>query len=155
MENWICKFIENRVWNKVPILKLFLGRSSWVSAGSSPDSGRQPRLTWPVAFGGWSAGQVVASCSIYSTKVFFDKTFQFGITVLLWAFKLEQAVVVGEVVAPAISMVMWNVGLDLGKSNISKLRLPWRTGCATELRCDVPRKFHSAEGNPFVQRSMP
>ena len=43
---------------------------------------------------------------------------------LLWAFKLEQAVVVGEVVAPAISMVMWNVGLDLGKSNISKLRLP-------------------------------
>ena len=66
----------------------------------------------------------MASCSIYSTKVFFDKTFQFGITVLLWAFKLEQAVVVGEVVAPAISMVMWNVGLDLGKSNISKLRLP-------------------------------
>ena len=37
----------------------------------------------------------------------------------------------------------------------SKLRLPWRTGCASEPQCDVPRKFHSAEGNPFVQRSMP
>ena len=66
----------------------------------------------------------MASCSIFSTKLFFDETFQFGIIVLLWAFKLEQAVVVGEVVAPAISMLMWNVGLDLGKSNISKLRLP-------------------------------
>ena len=65
----------------------------------------------------------MASCSSFPTKVFFDKTFQFGITVLLWAFKLEQAVVVGEVVAPAISMVMWPVGLSLA-NNISKLRLP-------------------------------
>ena len=66
----------------------------------------------------------MASYSSFPTKVFFDKTFQFGITVLLWAFKLEQAIVVGEVVAPAISLLVWPVGLYLGKSNISKLRLP-------------------------------